>query len=205
MAKKKAYQNAGATGGSRSNSLRSATLQPFGWRYVPNKDPEASMLGEQQWRWLEAQLREPAEVRLLNSSVQVVAGEKGAESWGNFPHERRRLYDLIGKTRASGVIIVSGDVHFAEIWRTDDGPYPLYDFTSSPLARSPHGRCPRRYPPSRPPPHLRLAPRIERRQPAHRGRLLGHTQPQTTHRYAHLADDPLREAAEKIGKTLRGS
>ncbi len=31
------------------------------------------------------------------------------------------------------------------------------------------------------------------------GRLLGHTQPQTTQRYAHLADDPLREAAEKFG------
>lgn len=30
------------------------------------------------------------------------------------------------------------------------------------------------------------------------GRLLGHTQPRTTLRYAHLADDPLREAAEKI-------
>ena len=30
------------------------------------------------------------------------------------------------------------------------------------------------------------------------GRLLGHTQSRTTQRYAHLADDPLREAAEKI-------
>ena len=30
------------------------------------------------------------------------------------------------------------------------------------------------------------------------GRLLGHTQSRTTERYAHLADDPLREAAEKI-------
>ena len=28
------------------------------------------------------------------------------------------------------------------------------------------------------------------------GRLLGHTNPTTTQRYAHLADDPLREAAE---------
>ena len=34
------------------------------------------------------------------------------------------------------------------------------------------------------------------------GRLLGHTQPQTTHRYAHLADDPLREATERIGATF---
>ena len=31
------------------------------------------------------------------------------------------------------------------------------------------------------------------------GRLLGHTQPQTTQRYAHLADDPLREAANVFG------
>jgi integrase len=32
------------------------------------------------------------------------------------------------------------------------------------------------------------------------GRLLGHTQPQTTARYAHLADSPLREAANKFPK-----
>ncbi|MBI5165989.1 MAG: site-specific integrase [Magnetospirillum sp.] len=31
------------------------------------------------------------------------------------------------------------------------------------------------------------------------GRLLGHTQAQTTHRYAHLADVPLRAAAEHFG------
>jgi integrase len=31
------------------------------------------------------------------------------------------------------------------------------------------------------------------------GRLLGHTQPSTTQRYAHLADDPLRKATEEFG------
>jgi hypothetical protein len=31
------------------------------------------------------------------------------------------------------------------------------------------------------------------------GALLGHTQPATTARYAHLFDDPLREAASKVG------
>jgi integrase len=36
------------------------------------------------------------------------------------------------------------------------------------------------------------------------GRLLGHTQPRTTQRYAHLADDPLREAAEKITTAITG-
>jgi integrase len=36
------------------------------------------------------------------------------------------------------------------------------------------------------------------------GRLLGHTQSRTTQRYAHLADDPLREAAEKITAVITG-
>jgi hypothetical protein len=34
------------------------------------------------------------------------------------------------------------------------------------------------------------------------GALLGHTQPATTARYAHLAADPLRAAAELIGARL---
>lgn len=34
------------------------------------------------------------------------------------------------------------------------------------------------------------------------GRLLGHTNPTTTHRYAHLADDPLRQAAEIMGDKI---
>jgi integrase len=34
------------------------------------------------------------------------------------------------------------------------------------------------------------------------GALLGHTQVSTTHRYAHLADDPLRVATERVGKMV---
>jgi integrase len=36
------------------------------------------------------------------------------------------------------------------------------------------------------------------------GRLLGHTQSRTTQRYAHVADDPLREAANRIGTVIDG-
>lgn len=36
------------------------------------------------------------------------------------------------------------------------------------------------------------------------GALLGHTQPQTTARYAHLLDDPLREATERVGAIVQG-
>lgn len=34
------------------------------------------------------------------------------------------------------------------------------------------------------------------------GKLLGHTQIQTTMRYAHLADDPIREAAAQVSGDL---
>ena len=37
------------------------------------------------------------------------------------------------------------------------------------------------------------------------GRLLGHTQSRTTMRYSHFADDPLREAAAKIGGVIAGA
>ena len=36
------------------------------------------------------------------------------------------------------------------------------------------------------------------------GRLLGHTTPATTSRYAHLADDPLRQATETVGAIVTG-
>jgi len=31
--------------------------------FIPNDDPEVTLLGEQQWRWLEDQLKQPAEIR----------------------------------------------------------------------------------------------------------------------------------------------
>jgi integrase len=34
------------------------------------------------------------------------------------------------------------------------------------------------------------------------GNLLGHSQPQTTARYAHLADDPMKFAADQIGQRI---
>jgi site-specific recombinase XerD len=37
------------------------------------------------------------------------------------------------------------------------------------------------------------------------GRLLGHTNPMTTQRYAHLSDDPLRAAAEVMAGKLKSS
>jgi alkaline phosphatase D len=103
-------------------------------RYAPNSDPKATILGETQWRWLEEQFRKPAEVRLLVSAYPLIPYELGRDAWGNFPLERQKMFKLIEKTKANGVVILSGDVHFAEISKIDIWPYPLFEFTSSPLA-----------------------------------------------------------------------
>jgi alkaline phosphatase D len=101
-------------------------------RYVPDADASKTMLGAEQWAWLERQLREPADVRLVFSGIQVVAEGHGWERWGNLPLERQRLYDLIGSTRANGVVLLSGDRHIGAIYReTNRTPYPLYEITAS--------------------------------------------------------------------------
>ena len=104
--------------------------------YLPNKDPNVTLLGKAQWLWLEEQLTKPAEVRLIASSTQVIPDEKAMDEWGNYPLERQRLFNLIKKTKASGVILLSGNVHFAEISKLGDFTYPLLEFTSSGLTHA---------------------------------------------------------------------
>ena len=118
----------------RSPLRRKPESAPGPGPYLPDPDPAKTMLGEAQWAWLEAQLREPAELRLIVSSVQVLAEGHGYERWGNLPHERARLLALIAATRANGVILLSGDRHVGALYRLDEGvPYPLYEITSSGL------------------------------------------------------------------------
>jgi alkaline phosphatase D len=117
---------------NRSPLTRRVPVDERFGRYERNPDPTATMLGETQWRWLEEQLRVPAEIRLIGSGIQVVAEDHNWEKWENLPNERRRLFDLIRTTGARGVIFLSGDRHHGEISVTDGGAgYPLYDITAS--------------------------------------------------------------------------
>lgn len=105
-------------------------------RYVPDLDPIHTMLGPTQWRWLEEELRKPAELRLIVSSIQVLAEGHGWERWGNLPRERERLFALIEETGATGVVFLSGDRHVAALYRRTEGmPYPFFEITSSSLNR----------------------------------------------------------------------
>jgi alkaline phosphatase D len=119
----------------RSPLVRGPLPAPFG-PYVPTEDRTTTLLGEEQWAWLAERLREPAELRLVVSSIQLVADGHGWERWGNFPHERARFYRLLAETRAEGVVVLSGDRHIGGIYRHAEGvPYPVIDVTASPIVR----------------------------------------------------------------------
>ena len=106
-------------------------------RYVPDDDPEKTLLGAEQWAWLGERLREPADLRLIVSSIQVIADGHRWERWGNLPIERRKLYALIASARARNVVFLSGDRHRAGLYRlTTDGGAALVEATSSSMNRS---------------------------------------------------------------------
>jgi alkaline phosphatase D len=95
------------------------------------------MLGERQWQWLEQQLAVQADVRLIGSSLQVLADFPGWEGWSLFAHDQQRLIELIRRTHASGVLFLSGDMHYAELSKLDvNVPYTLWDLTSSGLTET---------------------------------------------------------------------
>lgn len=109
-----------------------------------------SFLGNKQWVWLEEELRksyseEGVDLILIGSSIQVLPTEKIVEeTWNAFPLQRERLLRLLHRTkRYTNVIILSGDIHSAEISQAycsedvtgNDGEY-MYELTSSGLTHT---------------------------------------------------------------------
>ncbi|MFN3610118.1 MAG: alkaline phosphatase D family protein, partial [Hyphomonas sp.] len=107
-------------------------------RYVPSSSEGQDMLGNDQWTWLENQLQDPADLRLIVSSIQVMTTDgHGFEAWSRLPAEQKRLYDLVAETEAEGVVFVSGDRHTAFLYRDDTAlPYPAYEITASSMNAS---------------------------------------------------------------------
>jgi len=102
--------------------------------YSPTEVKGASMLGEAQWQWLEQELKKPAAIKLIASSLQLLPDFTGWESWANFPDDRNRLFALIKKHKVNGVVIISGDTHWGEISKYQQNlDYPLIEMTSSGL------------------------------------------------------------------------
>lgn len=103
-------------------------------RYVPMEGAHGTMLGEAQWDWLSGELQKPADLRLIVSSIQVIADGHGWEAWRTMPAEREKFYNLLDQSGAEGIVLISGDRHSGSIYRRDDVlDYPLYEVTASSL------------------------------------------------------------------------
>ncbi|HYF31938.1 MAG TPA: alkaline phosphatase D family protein [Chitinophagaceae bacterium] len=111
--------------------------------YYPHQTTDSTLLGNEQWTWLENELKKPADIRIIGSGSQFGISFNGYEAWANFPHEQQRMLDLIRKTNANGVIFITGDVHYGEISRLQAaGMYPIYDVTSSGITSTWHFATP---------------------------------------------------------------
>jgi alkaline phosphatase D len=98
------------------------------------------MLGAAQKAWLKDRLRAskaPFKILATGGGWTVNKGP-GGDSWASFLTERNELFDFIRDERISGVVLLSGDTHIAELnaipW-SEKGGYDLYDLVSSPLAQ----------------------------------------------------------------------
>tara|TARA_B100001939_G_scaffold348226_1_gene374431 strand:- start:19022 stop:20119 length:1098 start_codon:yes stop_codon:yes gene_type:complete len=100
--------------------------------YLPDSDPEKTMLGAEQWKWLEYQFQVQADLRIVASSIQVLSSANGFETWSNFPSQKERLLNLAAGSQGS-VVFISGDRHFAEISAQSYKGKVFFDVTSSSL------------------------------------------------------------------------
>ena len=100
---------------------------------------DGSMLGAVQLQWLlDGLSQSTATFKVLVSGSQwTPAGS--SDSWASFDAERELILDTVMETGVSGVFLISGDVHYAEVRRLRDKSatsYEVWEFTSSPLANS---------------------------------------------------------------------
>jgi alkaline phosphatase D len=100
--------------------------------YKPHVSTDSTLLGAQQWQWLENEITKPADLRLICSGSQFGIEFNGYEAWANFPHEQQKMIKMLTSKKVNGALFLTGDVHYSEISKlTPPNLYPLYDVTAS--------------------------------------------------------------------------
>ena len=103
-------------------------------RYIEDFNPEKSLLGKDQWKWLKDKLIVDSDIKIILSSLQILSLGHGWESWDKFPLERQRLFNLIDESNFSNLFILSGDRHRGGFYQFKTvGNNNIYEFTSSSL------------------------------------------------------------------------
>jgi len=98
---------------------------------------EGSFLGDDQMKWLEAQLLDCKGpfIILSNGTMWSDYVSNGKDSWGKWdPKGRERIFNLIEKNRIGGVLLISGDRHGARGFRIPrPSGFNLYEFEAASL------------------------------------------------------------------------
>ena len=94
--------------------------------YIENIEPDATILGNAQWTWLENELKSDFDFLFIFSSIQIIAKDHRFEKWSNFPNERAKLFELLEQFNDK-TILFSGDRHRAGIYRKNG----ILELTSS--------------------------------------------------------------------------
>lgn len=99
-------------------------------------NPEKTMLGKEQLRWLKdalAQSRKSA-FKIIAVGSQVLNTYTPYDCFAHFPAEHQELLNFIADNKIEGVIFFTGDRHHSEILKMErPGHYTLYEVTTSAL------------------------------------------------------------------------
>ncbi len=93
----------------------------------------ADVLGEAQWTWLEAQLKQPADLRFLVNGYQFLLQRPNRwEAWIKVGHSRQRLFDMLKAAAPAPVVFISGDQHYVEVLESARKvPYHSYEIMAA--------------------------------------------------------------------------
>ena len=94
--------------------------------YQKNNDESATILGKEQWTWLEKELDSNFDYLFIFSSIQIIPEDHGFEKWSNFPNDRTKLLKILEKYK-DRTILFSGDRHRSGIYKRNG----IIEITSS--------------------------------------------------------------------------
>lgn len=138
------YGLPGAPGVFTRSSMADAEFFMLDDRWYRDYDhfvmPDKAMFGEIQMRWLKnALMQSTATWKVIVSGSQMFNEKDHYEGWNNFAREKDDFVDWLTAQKVPGVLFLSGDRHFAAMFKLDrPGAYPLYEVTCSPLTSRPY-------------------------------------------------------------------
>ena len=98
-----------------------------------------TLLGKKQWAWLERSLKastSPYKVLACGIIFNNATRPGKTDYWGDYPTEYLRLLSIIKRNAISGVLLISGDIHWSRVIRhetADTIGYDLHEFITSPI------------------------------------------------------------------------